>query len=116
MKTESLRWLPTALALCFVSIANVPAQQAGASWKDYLGGPDSSHYSPLRQITPSNVDKLEIAWSYPLGDEGLSTFSPLVIDNIAYVAAKGGALVALDAETATNSGRIHSPEEAVPTA
>jgi len=72
--------------------------QTASGWTDYLGGPDSSHFSPLKQITPANISKLEIAWSYPAGD-GNYTFSPLVVDNVAYVAAKRGALVALDATT-----------------
>ena len=46
-----------------------------------------------------NVNKLEVAWSYETGDEMSYTFCPLVVDNIAYVAAKQGALVALDATT-----------------
>ena len=73
-------------------------RKPSASWKDYLGGPDSSHYSPLKQINTSNVNKIEVAWTYPAPD-GTSVFCPLVVDNIAYVAAKGGALVALDATT-----------------
>jgi len=98
MKSVSLRYLPTVLALCVAALGIVWGQQRGIGWKEYLGGPDSSHYSPLKQITPANVSKLEIAWSYPAGD-GNYSFSPLVVDNVAYVAAKQGALVALDAST-----------------
>ena len=98
MRAASLRSLRGAVVLCAISIGTVGAQQSAVSWKDYLGGPDSSHYSPLKQITPANVSKLETAWSYPAGD-GNYSFSPLVIDNVAYVAAKQGALVALDAST-----------------
>jgi quinoprotein glucose dehydrogenase len=61
--------------------------------------PDSSHFSPAKQITPANVGKLEVAWDYSTGDNGTYFFSPLVVDNIAFVAAKQGALVALDATT-----------------
>ena len=68
-------------------------------WKDYLGGPDSSHYSTLKQINTGNVDKLKVAWSFPTGDDVSYTFSPLVVDNIAYFAAKQGSLVAVDAST-----------------
>ena len=75
------------------------AQKADTGWTEYLGGPDSSHYSPLRQISPANASKLEVAWSYPTGDEQTYTFSPLVVDGIAYVAAKRGQLVALEAAT-----------------
>ncbi|MBV8096037.1 MAG: PQQ-binding-like beta-propeller repeat protein, partial [Acetobacteraceae bacterium] len=87
-----------ALALSVLPAGTESAQKQGASWKDYLGGPDSSHYSPLSQINVSNVNKIDAVWTYPAGDAP-STFCPLVVDNIAYVAAKGGALVALDAAT-----------------
>jgi quinoprotein glucose dehydrogenase len=75
------------------------AQQTRTTWHDYLGGPDASHYSALKQINTSNVDKLETAWSYPTGDDLNYTFSPLVVDNLAYFAAKQGSLVAVDAST-----------------
>ena len=76
-----------------------PAQPGHTSWNDYLGGSDSSHYSALKQINTSNVKNLDVAWSYPTGDDTSYTFSPVVVNNIAYVAAKGGSLVALDATT-----------------
>ncbi len=44
-----------------------------------------------------NVDKLQIAWKYNTGDDLNYTFSPLVVDNMAYFAAKNGSLVAVDA-------------------
>src|SRR5271170_1824884 len=98
MISDSRRFLVMALVLCALSVAIVSGQQASVGWKDYLGGPDGSHYSPLKQITPANVGKLEVAWTYDPGD-GTSVFCPLVVDNIAYISAKGGALVALDATT-----------------
>jgi len=87
-----------ALLLFGLSPQTTFAQKASVGWKEYLGGPDSSHYSPLKQINASNVDKIEVAWTYPAPD-AMSVFCPLVVDNIAYVSAKGGALVALDATT-----------------
>jgi quinoprotein glucose dehydrogenase len=75
------------------------AQQTRTTWKDYLGGSDSSHYSALKQINKSNVKQLEVAWTYDVEDGRSYTFSPIVIDNIAYFAAKNGALVAVDAAT-----------------
>ena len=96
MKATSARYLAIAL---FVHTPLALEAQKGVSWSEYLGGPDSSHYSPLKQVNTRNVNKLEIAWSYATGDEMSYTFSPLVVDNIAYVAAKQGALVALDATT-----------------
>jgi len=87
------------LLLIFLTAVSSFAQKASTNWQDYLGGPDSSHYSPLRQINRTNVDKLQIAWTYETGDDISYTFSPLVVDNIAYFAAKGGSLVAVDAST-----------------
>ncbi len=87
----------SALALCAVSAGAICAPGGGADWKDYQGGPDSSHFSSLKQITPANVAKLEVAWRYSTSDNGTYFFSPLVVDNVAFVAAKQGALVAVDA-------------------
>src|SRR3984957_17306092 len=97
-RAMSLARLVAVASLFTVLIRVVDAQEFPANWPDYLGGSNSSHYSPLKQITPANVSKLEVAWSYPAGD-GLYTFSPLVVDNVAYVAAKQGSLVALDASS-----------------
>ena len=96
MKASSI--IP-ALALCAITAGTLAAQRGGADWKDYLGGPDSSHFSTSKQITPANVSKLQVAWTYPVEENGAYFFSPLVVDNVAYVAAKQGALVALDATT-----------------
>jgi quinoprotein glucose dehydrogenase len=98
MKSTSSRHLPIALALLVLPPFSIKAQK-GTSWNEYLGGADSSHYSPLKQVNSRNVKQLEIAWSFETGDELSYTFCPLVVDNIAYVAAKQGALVALDAST-----------------
>ena len=98
MKATSIRRLPFVFTLIAIPPLALKAQN-GANWSEYLGGRDSSHYSPLKQVNKSNVDKLEVAWNYETGDETSYTFCPLVIDNIAYVAAKRGALVALDAAT-----------------
>ena len=88
---------PALLAILAVSIAY--GQQARTTWKDYLGGPDSSHYSALKQINTKNVNQLQVAWSFETGDNASYTFSPLVVDDIAYFAAKQGSLVAVDAAT-----------------
>ena len=95
---NSLLVLPAVLAALLCGQA-ASAQQAPISWKDFLGGPSSSHYSPAKQINTSNVSKLDVAWEYPTGDDTTYGFSPLVIDNIAYFAAKQGSLVAVDATT-----------------
>src|SRR5450631_2313681 len=54
----------SAVTVALVCGGTSPAQQTRTTWKDYLGGPDSSHYSALKQINTSNVNKLDVAWSY----------------------------------------------------
>ena len=67
--------LSRASSACFFPLLWSRSFVAGTSsaqktpWKDYLGGPDSSHYSALKQINTGNVNKLEVAWSYPTGDD-----------------------------------------------
>jgi len=98
MKLNTFRTSSFAVALLVAAPVALEAQK-GTSWSEYLGGPESAHYSPLKQVNKANVGKLEVAWSYEPGDDVTYTFCPLVVDNIAYVAAKNGALVALDATT-----------------
>src|SRR5882672_8223222 len=73
--------------------------QTHKTWSDYGGHPDSAQYSELDQINRSNVSKLEIAWTYPTGDNNKYFFNPLVVDNIMFVMAKQNSIVALDAST-----------------
>ena len=69
------------------------------TWSDYLGGPDSAQYSALKQINKSNVNQLQVAWSYPTSDKNNYDFNPLIADGIVYVQAKSNSIVALDAAT-----------------
>src|SRR5437660_708311 len=51
------------------------------------GGPNNIRYSPLRQITPANVGKLEVAWRYDSHDEFKDSemqSNPIVVDNVLY--------------------------------
>lgn len=72
---------------------------AAGTWTQYEGGADSSQYSSLRQINKSNVNQLEVAWTYPTGERGNYNFSPIVVDGVMYVLAKNNSFVALDAAT-----------------
>ena len=69
------------------------AQQSPSQWKDNLGGPDSSHFSPLTQITKANVDQLQVAWFYPYGNSG---FNPVMAGDMMFVSGRNNALIALD--------------------
>jgi glucose dehydrogenase len=70
--------------------------QAQREWRDYAGGADSSRFVAAKQIDRSNVNRLEVAWSYPAGQ---TDFNPLVIRGVVYGRGPNGTFVALDAAT-----------------
>ena len=75
------------------------AARASSHWEDYGGGPDSSKFVDLTQITPKNVAGLTVAWTYPVGDNNVYQFNPVVVGTTMYVLAHNQSLVALDATT-----------------
>jgi quinoprotein glucose dehydrogenase len=85
-----------------------PATEPPAlSWPAY-GGNDAAKYSPLTDITPDNVNQLEVAWTHRSGDfsdgSGEWTFtslqvSPIVAGDTLYYCTPFGRVFALDAET-----------------
>ncbi len=65
------------------------ASAADANWSTYLGDQASSHFSTLKQLTPRNVAKLEVAWTYRAGgadprNRSQIQCNPLVIDGVLY--------------------------------
>src|SRR6188474_2325866 len=75
------------------------AEQQHKEWKDYGGGPDHSKYVDFTQITKSNINQLEVAFTYPTNDNSGYNFNPIVVDNVMYVLARNNSLVAVDATT-----------------
>ncbi len=79
------------------------AQQA--DWPTYGHDYGDSRYSPLTQITPSNVAGLKPVWTFhmkpPGAREGFaaSENTPLVVKGVMYVSTPYGRVVALDAAT-----------------
>src|SRR6266568_4658100 len=88
-----------AVALIVFAAEPHAAAQNHQTWRDYGGAADSSQYSALAQINRSNVSQLEVAWSYPTGDNNKYFFNPLVVDTVMYVLARNNSIVALDAAT-----------------
>ena len=96
----------TPCALLFLAAYATVSQLAAAAdrdWGFYLGDKSASHYSTLRQITPENVTRLEVAWTWNAGDaRGDSTqiqCNPLIIDGVLYGTTPQLRVVALDAGT-----------------
>ena len=90
-------WL---LALGLSIPVALAAQGRNVDWPVYGGTTDNTHYSTLAQITPANVAKLQVAWTYDTRDawKGSEMQShPLVIDGILYGTSPKVRVFALDA-------------------
>ena len=88
------------------------ASAADSNWGTYLGDKASSHYSTLKQITPRNVAKLEVAWTFRAGGMDTNNRSqiqcnPLVIDGVLYGTTPDLQLFALDAATGRELWRFN---------
>ncbi|MEJ1972116.1 MAG: PQQ-binding-like beta-propeller repeat protein [Lacunisphaera sp.] len=101
------------LALALTGVVQLQAA-AGRDWPVYLGDKAASHYSTLSQITPQNVGRLEVAWTYHAGEARPDTSqmqcNPLVIDGVIYATTPSLKVVALEAATGRELWRF-SPAE-----
>src|SRR2546428_9294178 len=70
----------------------------GNDWPSHDHDAAGQRFSPLKQIAPSNVARLQPAWTFDTAVAGLQV-TPLVINGIMYVTA-GKDIVALEPETA----------------
>ena len=83
-----------------------PSQRAwlsppGKWWTGYGNGPDNSRYFASRQINKSNVNQLQVAWTYPHGE---TSGNPIVVRGVIYGRGRNGSIVAVDAKTARSCG------------
>lgn len=90
------------------------AMRPDADWTDYGGSPFGQRYSPLTQITPENVSRLEVAWKIQTGDtpgpddptETTSENTPLKIGDTVYLCTPHSRVIAVDAATGTTRWRF----------
>jgi quinoprotein glucose dehydrogenase len=78
------------------------AQRRSVDWPVYGGSTNNSRYSTLDQITPANVGRLEVAWTYETRDEFPGSemqANPIVVDGVLYATTPKLRVIALDAET-----------------
>ena len=94
------------------------AQSANANWPVYGGSDDHSHYTTLSQISPKNVAKLKVAWTYETKDEFAGSemqANPVVIDGVLYATTPKLQVFALDAATGKQLWRFDPNNGAPPT-
>jgi len=74
--------------------------QPPRNWPGYGGGPEGTRYSELKQINRSNVQKLQVAWSYDTADgAGDPQTQPIMIDGVMFGLTPKHKVIALDAAT-----------------
>ena len=89
-------WSVAGLAVLGLQAQTLQAQN---DWPVYGHDAGGQRYSPLTQITPKNVAKLERAWTFHSGKAG-SQVTPVVVGGIMYITAPNG-IYALQPETGT---------------
>lgn len=83
---------------------------AAGEWVDYGGDYSANRYSPLGQITPANVGKLQVAWRWKVADREIQASAsnlrgsryqdtPLMVKGHIYTITPLGMVAALDAGT-----------------
>ncbi len=103
---------PLRLLLATLPLALVgPAEGQTADWPVTEGAPGGGRYSPLADIHPGNVGRLQVAWTYRHGDfrEGPFPYkinkgtsfeaTPLVVDGRLLFTTPYNRVIALDPET-----------------
>ena len=70
-----------------------------ADWLIHRGNHKAWSYSALDQVNQDNVDELQLAWVWALGNQGNNQLSPLVHDGIMYIFNPGNRIQALEASS-----------------
>ena len=93
------RYLVAAVGLVAVLAAvttSLAQSSTGKWWHGYGNGADNSRYFASKQINKSNVNQLQVAWSYPHGE---TVSAPIVARGMIYGRGRNGSIVAVDAKT-----------------
>jgi quinoprotein glucose dehydrogenase len=93
-------------------------QEDHTGWKAYGGSSEMIRYSSLRQIDTSNVNQLQLAWSYSSGDADTANHSqiqcnPIMVNGTLYGISPQMNVFALDAGTGKQKW-IFNPQKPSP--
>ena len=70
---------------------------------------DGWGYSPLEQLTPGNVARLQPVWVFATGERSGHQAPPMVNNGVMFVATPGNQVIALDAKTGAQLWRYRRP-------
>ena len=104
---------PAALPAALANYASVTAerlrQPEDGNWLLFRRTYDGWGYSPLAEITPANVGRLELAWSFATGQVEGHQAPPIVNNGVMFVATPGNQLIALEAKSGKLLWRYKRP-------
>ena len=75
------------------------AHELTEHWIQYGGGYSNYRHSPITELSPENINNIQLAWAFPTGTVGQFSVSPLIYDGIMYITSSYNRLFALDART-----------------
>jgi len=99
------------IGLLFSGCAQQDSQKNQSNWSEYLGGPDRSHYSSLKQINTVNVSRLQKVWEYKSGDSGQVQCNPIIVNGTMFGITASNHVFALDAATGKQKWKYVQPGE-----
>lgn len=85
-------------------------EQSTDQWLQYGGSYKNYRHSPITELSPENIDSLEVAWGFPTGTVGQFAVSPIIYDGIMYITSSYNRLFALDARTGELFWRYDHPQ------
>jgi quinate dehydrogenase (quinone) len=91
--------------LPFASVSGGP-EIAARDWQHWGGTAAGTRYAPFDQINASNVNKLQVAWTYRTGTGGDFKATPLQVGDTLYVCLPRNIISALDADTGAERWRF----------
>ena len=119
MRATKLAVILPVLGLASLSLLGAYAASP-TDWPEYGNDPGGMRYSPLTQITPANVGKLKVAWTYGMNPQPVpgqprgmvvgstaggrgrvptSTATPIMVGGVMYLPTPFGRVVALNADS-----------------
>ena len=82
-----------------VAPAGATNEGAAANWLTHGGDTDETHYSRLKMIDTSNIERLGLQWSLDLPGEASLAGTPLAVDGVLYFTGDHAAVYAVEATT-----------------
>src|SRR5438270_6018223 len=102
MARTNMKLIIYSAGLLLLSACNQHKNNKYQTWENFGGSKENNHYSTLKDIDTSNVQDLEIAWTYHTGDADTVNHSqiqcnPIIVDGIMYGTTPQLKLFAIDA-------------------